>query len=83
MLNKKLELATLMKYVGKRFEPIYGSAPKQLDDYYTVDLSAHYRISSTTRAYIDLKNVTDQKYFDVLGYNSRRFNFAAGVAFSF
>jgi vitamin B12 transporter len=81
--NNKLELSTLLKYVGKRFEPVYGSAPKQLDDYYTIDLSAQYRINSTVRASIDLKNITNQRYFDVLGYNSKRFNLAAGVAFNF
>jgi vitamin B12 transporter len=30
--------------------------------------------------FLDLKNITNQKYFDILGYNSRKFNFMAGVS---
>lgn len=78
-INKKVSVSSLLKYVGKRLEPIYASAPKQLDDYFTIDVSGQYRFSKTFRAFVDLKNIANTKYFDVLGYTSRRFNFDAGV----
>jgi vitamin B12 transporter len=81
--TKAISVSTLLKYVGKRSEPVYASAPKQLDDYFTVDLAGQYRFNKNIKAFIDLKNITNKKYFDVLGYNSRRFNFSTGIDLSF
>ena len=79
LLNKKIIFSSLIKYVGKRLEPVFAAAPKTLNDYFTIDVSGQYRFNEGVRIFVDLKNITDQKYFDVLGYNSRRFNFNAGV----
>lgn len=81
-LNKKINLNCLLKYAGKRWEPVYAAAPKKLDDYFTIDLSGQYWLTKNLKAFADLKNITNRKYFDILGYNSRRFNFAIGLNFS-
>jgi vitamin B12 transporter len=82
-INPKFSLNTVFKYSGSRLEPVYASAPYRLDDFYTIDLSFHYRFSRQIRAYLDLRNITNQEYFDILGYNSRKFNFAAGLDVQF
>jgi len=76
----KFSAGTLLKFVGKRLEPVYASAPLVLDSYYTIDLSAAYRFNKSIRFFADLKNITDQVYFDVSGYNSRRFNGTVGLS---
>jgi len=81
--TKAFSVSTLLKYVGQRFEPVYGAAPRQLDHYFTIDLAAEYHFNKNFKAFIDLKNLTNKKYFDVLGYNSRRFNFSTGIGLSF
>lgn len=81
--TNKISASTLFKYVGKRLEPVFASAPKQLMDYFTIDLAWQYRFNQNIKAFVDLKNVTNKKYFDVLGYNSRRINFTAGVQLNF
>jgi vitamin B12 transporter len=81
-VSKSLAVSTVLKYVGKRYEPIYAASPKQLDDYVTIDLAGQYSFSQGLKAFIDLKNITNTKYFDVLGYNSRRFNFTVGATLS-
>ncbi len=53
-----------------------------MEGYYTIDLYAGYQFSKAIKAFADFKNVTAQRYFDVRGYNARRFNFMAGVNFS-
>lgn len=78
-INKKISISSLLRYVGERMEPVYASVPKKLDDYFTIDIAAQYRFNQNLRAFIDLKNITNQRFFDVLGYNSRRFNFTAGI----
>ncbi|MER3471195.1 MAG: hypothetical protein C4330_07645 [Chitinophagaceae bacterium] len=79
-VTKQLSVSSLLKFTGKRWEPIYGKAPKQLDSYFTVDLSAQYRFSNQLRAFVDFKNITNQQYFDVWGYTTRKFNFMAGLS---
>lgn len=80
--TSKFLVSSLFKYVGKRWEPVYASAPRQLDDYFTIDLAGQYHFSQNLKAFVDLKNITNTHYFDVLGYNARRFNFMAGVQLS-
>lgn len=82
-INKKFSVSTLIKYVDSRLEPVYASSPVKLDPYYTIDLSAQYRFSKKARLFTDLKNITGQRYFDILGYNSRRFNFFIGMDIQF
>jgi vitamin B12 transporter len=78
-LSEPVYLNINVRSVSKRLEPIYASSPKTLKGYYTINLYGEYKINKNFKAFFDLKNITDQKYFDVLGYNTRRFNFNTGV----
>jgi vitamin B12 transporter len=79
-ITPKLNVGTIIRYVGRRFEPVYAAAPKELDNYYTIDVSGSYNFNNKARLFADFKNITDQTYFDISGYNSRKFNMAAGIA---
>lgn len=81
-ISKKLYAGTALRVAGKRLEPIYGGAPEKLDAYYTVDLHGSYSFSPKVKAFVDLNNLTDQQYFEILGYNTRGFNCMAGVRLS-
>ncbi len=70
---------TSLRVAGERLEPIYAGAPVVLDSYYTWDLYTEYRASKKFRVFADFKNITNQEYFEVLGYNTRGFNVMAGV----
>ena len=78
-VTKSVYISSLLKIAGKRLEPIYASFPKELKGYYTINLYGEYKISKVFKTFVDLKNITDQQYFDILGYNSKRFNFTAGI----
>ena len=69
--------------IGKRMEAVYAAAPIEMPAYYTWNLYSTYSITKNIKVFADLKNITDEKYFEVLGYNSRRFNFMAGVSLKF
>ncbi|HVM88248.1 MAG TPA: TonB-dependent receptor [Puia sp.] len=81
--TKKLIFNAALHAVSSRPEYIYGATPVMLASYYTIDFYAEYKICKSTKLYADLKNMTNQKYFDQLGYNSRRFNFMAGAMVQF
>lgn len=72
-------ISATTKIVGKRREAVFGSDPVQLDGYQIFDVYTEYRIKKQLKLFIDLKNITNKKYFDIWGYNSRRFNFMAGI----
>ena len=69
--------------IGKRYEAVYASAPIEMPAYYVWNLYSTYCITKNIKAFVDLKNITDEKYSEVYGYNSRRFNFMAGVNLNF
>ena len=69
--------------MGKRSEFWYGNPPREMPAYYVWNLYSSYSISKKIKTFVDLKNITDEKYSEVYGFNSRRFNFMAGVNMSF
>lgn len=69
--------------VGKRKEAVFGSAPIEMPAYYLWNLYSSFIITKNIKTYVDLKNITDEQYFELRGYNSRRFNFMAGLSIKF
>ena len=69
--------------ISKRYEAVYASAPVEMPAYYVWNLYSTYSITKNIKAFADFKNITDEKYSEVRGYNSRRFNFMAGVNLNF
>lgn len=85
-LTDKLYAGIGFRWVDKRQDPFfnpdtYATEIKTLDAYYNLDLNLNYRINKTFDIYADFRNLTDRRYFDLYGYNSRRFNLMAGLRF--
>jgi vitamin B12 transporter len=78
-----LTIAPSFRFVGTRLKGTYDAGPEEMPQYYTLDLYTSYEFAKKVRAFVDLRNITDQRYFDVVGYNSRRFNLMFGVSASF
>jgi vitamin B12 transporter len=79
-LLPELYVSAQFKYISKRWESIFGAAPAVLDDYYTIGAYAEYKLGKMLKIFGDFRNITDQQYFDVRGYNARKFNFTTGIA---
>jgi len=82
--NKQLYISVGGRWVDKRddlyFNPTtFGTEKKELKAYYNLDVYAAYQAIKSVKIFIDLRNVTNQEYFDLYGYNNRRFNFMAGI----
>lgn len=80
-VNQSLYVSTQLRSISRREEFIYGAPPATLDAYTTIDMYGEYKFSSLIRTFIQLKNITNKQYFDILGYNARRFNITAGINF--
>lgn len=81
-LLKKVYAGTTVRVAGERLEPVYAGTPRVMDGYYTVDVYGEYKFSEKLRVFADLRNITDQRYFEIMGYNTRRFNVMAGLQVS-
>lgn len=77
--GKKVYTSATLRIAGDRLEPVYASVPVKLDRYYTLDVYGEYRLVDKVRLFADFRNITDQEYFEVLGYNARGFNVMGGL----
>jgi len=76
---KQLYFGVHLRTVSSHEEPAYMAPPTKVKGYYTLDLHAYYAIIEQVKIFVDCMNVTDQKYFDIRGYNTRRFNAIGGI----
>lgn len=80
---KGLNVNLGVQSISKRYESVYMSAPIEMPAYYTWNLYATYIITKNVKLFGDIKNITDEKYSEIRGYNNRRVNFMAGVNVNF
>lgn len=78
-----LTLMPSVRFVGSRLKAAYDAGPNSMPQYYTIDFYTAYNFSKQFRAFVDCRNITNQKYFDITGYNSRQSNFTVGVSGNF
>lgn len=71
------------RYVGSRLKGTYDIGPAEQPHYYTVDCFLSYDVQKMLRVFATLQNITNQQYFDIVGYTSKRFNMMAGVQLNF
>ncbi len=76
---KQFSVSTHIRSVSKFYEAVYSAAPVSSHGYYTVDLYASYVIKEKIKLFADLRNITNQQYYEIPGYNSKRFNFMTGI----
>ena len=74
-------MSTSFRFIGNRLKGEYDEGPEKLPHYYTLDFYAGYNISKHIRGFVDARNLTNQFYMDIIGYNSRRVNFTIGLTF--
>ncbi len=80
---KGLAVIPSFQFIGSRLKGLYDAGPAEMPKYYTINFYAGYHFTKKVMAFADFKNITNQQYFEVAGYNSRRFNYMAGVSVLF
>lgn len=71
-----------VRSVNKAASGQYDAKDVVLGDYTTINLYQDFQINNKFKVYLDAKNLTNKTFFDVPGYNSRKFNFMAGLLFN-
>ena len=82
-ITKGLSVTLNGKYVSKRFDiGAYKKADILLDDYFLLGAYAGYTLHEHVVFFADAQNLSNNKFFDVLGINSIPFLFNPGVTFN-
>lgn len=71
-----------VRSVNKAASGLYDPIDVVLGDYTVFNLYQDFQINSQFKVYLDAKNLTNKTFFDIPGYNTRKFNFMAGVLFN-
>jgi len=88
-IGENLYVSADYKYTGKRednyFNPVtFATEVKPLAAYGLVGAYAEYTLAKKrVKLFVDLKNITDEKYTEFFGYSTMGFNATTGVSFNF
>lgn len=80
---KGFTVAPAFRFVGTRLAGSFDPGPASQPQYYTFDCYLAYNVNTKFKVFSDFRNITNQQYFDVVGYNSRRLNMMGGVSVNF
>ena len=87
-VNDNFSFNLIYKYTGDRKDRYFdGSTFKtvnaDMESYSMVDLYAQYQASPRLSLFTDVKNLLDEQYIDISGYNTKGLNFNAGFRLDF
>jgi len=88
-LTKNFYLSAQLNAVGKREDVYFHPSTFQRNDltlkpYTLLNVYAEYGFyNNRLKLFADLRNITDEKYVDIYGYNTARFNAYGGIRFRF
>ncbi|HRH59326.1 MAG TPA: TonB-dependent receptor [Chitinophagaceae bacterium] len=72
------------KYVSSRYDiGGYQQPDVLLDSYFLLGAYTEYKFNGQVKIFVDAQNITNKKFFDVLGFNAIPFLFTAGVHINF
>ena len=80
---KGLVLIPAIRFVSTRLKGQYDAGPAIMPSYYTLDVYAGYTLTKKISVFADVRNITDQQYTDVVGYNNRASNILLGATVHF
>jgi vitamin B12 transporter len=86
--TKKLFASVGFRWADKALDQYYDASAWQtktveMKSFYYIDVHTSYQLLNGIKLFADLRNITNQKYYELYGYNSRRFNFMAGALVNF
>lgn len=76
-----------LRLVGKRNDRFYdetsfSTKEIELQSYNLLDFYADYKFNKSLKIYLDLRNILNQNYQEIYGYNTRGFNLMGGFQFN-
>lgn len=79
---KDLYVSVTGKYVGKRFDAVYGVEDVLLGSYFILGAYAEYKFKQHFKFFVNAENVTNNKFFEVRGFNAIPAMVNGGVVFN-
>ncbi|MNI77878.1 vitamin B12/cobalamin outer membrane transporter [compost metagenome] len=82
--TKNLYISANYRYFGKRFDTNFISyLNEELPSYKLLNAYVEYALAKKrVKLFFDAKNILNEKYSEIIGYNTPGFNFNTGVSFN-
>ncbi|MGF1924072.1 MAG: TonB-dependent receptor plug domain-containing protein [Bacteroidia bacterium] len=84
---ESLYISVNYKFTGKRVDSDFSTYPsvnKTLNSYQLLDFYAQYALANKRlKLFADLKNLTNEKYTEIIGYRTMGFNANVGLTFTY
>ena len=78
--GRRMHLNVNIDYVGDRRDIDFGTGNRvSLDKYTRVDLGLSYQANKSVKMFLQLKNLLDEEYEDVFGFETEEFSARAGI----
>ena len=82
-LGNKANLNVNIDYIGKRRDIDFSTNTRvSLDEYTRVDIALSYQLSNSVKMFAQLRNILDEEYQDVFGFETEEFAGFAGLEIS-
>lgn len=87
-ISPKWQLNLRLQVAGQRKdlffdENTYSTVAKDLNAFALIDVYVAYHINPSIKVFADVRNITNATYFELTGYNTRRFNADLGLSIDF
>lgn len=87
-VNSKLFVSTNLKTFGQRDDRYFDlntftTVSSTLEAYALLDAYGEYKLGNHLKFFVDVKNILNQEYSEVTGYNALGFNLNAGINLKF
>lgn len=81
-LHPKIYAAVQARYVGRRMEAQFMSAPVPLPAYVLVNANAEWKAARRATVFLTIGNLFNRRFTDILGFSTRPLNYTAGIRLS-
>jgi vitamin B12 transporter len=82
-ITQRLLVSAQWRLAGKSFEPVYGRPPAPLAAYSLLGIYGEYNLLKRSTLFLDIQNLTDELFFDQLGFTTRPRSFNVGFQLNF
>jgi vitamin B12 transporter len=81
--GKRWYTSAQVHLASKRYEYVWGASPTELSNYVLLDATVERKFGKHLKWFLQLNNLTNTKFEEQKGYNTKGFNWMTGFSWKF
>jgi outer membrane receptor protein involved in Fe transport len=70
-ITDRLQVSAQWRLAGQSLEPLFGMPPATLPAYSLIGIYGEYALRAKGKLFVDIQNLTNEFYYDQLGFTAR------------